>query len=220
MARATNLAIWRGSKLACRQVGSSAAHSGCAHGQCSSLARQERCRPTPRRACTGPLIALRRAAPSPSGRPRDYAALRPRRLHAERHRLPLPCAWSRRPPPACRCCSTRATRRSPSTRCSICSRGPTRVCSAPDLLEAWYGFLLVSGNAYLEAVAVDGTPARAARAAPRPHEGGARARRLAGGLRLHAPAGSTRALRRRGRRPACARSCTSRCSTRSTTTTA
>jgi HK97 family phage portal protein len=27
----------------------------------------------------------------------------------------------------------------------------------PDLLEAWYGFLLVSGNAYLEAVAIGGT---------------------------------------------------------------
>jgi HK97 family phage portal protein len=33
---------------------------------------------------------------------------------------------------------------------------PNPVSSAPDLLEAWYGFLLVSGNAYLEAVAVDG----------------------------------------------------------------
>jgi phage portal protein BeeE len=33
---------------------------------------------------------------------------------------------------------------------------PNPVCSAPDLLESWYGFLLVSGNAYLEAVAVGG----------------------------------------------------------------
>jgi HK97 family phage portal protein len=33
---------------------------------------------------------------------------------------------------------------------------PNPACSAPDLLEAWYGFLLVSGNAYLEAVAVGG----------------------------------------------------------------
>jgi phage portal protein BeeE len=34
---------------------------------------------------------------------------------------------------------------------------PNPICSTPDLLESWYGFLLVSGNAYLEAVAVDGT---------------------------------------------------------------
>ncbi len=33
---------------------------------------------------------------------------------------------------------------------------PNPVCSAPDLFEAWYGFLLVSGNAYLEAVAIGG----------------------------------------------------------------
>ena len=33
---------------------------------------------------------------------------------------------------------------------------PNPVCSAPDLFESWYGFLLVSGNAYLEAVAVGG----------------------------------------------------------------
>ena len=34
---------------------------------------------------------------------------------------------------------------------------PNPICSAPDLLESWYGFLLVSGNAYLEAVALGGT---------------------------------------------------------------
>jgi HK97 family phage portal protein len=31
---------------------------------------------------------------------------------------------------------------------------PSRTVSTPDLLESWYGFLLISGNAYLEAVAV------------------------------------------------------------------
>jgi HK97 family phage portal protein len=31
---------------------------------------------------------------------------------------------------------------------------PARAVSTPDLLESWYGFLLISGNAYLEAVAV------------------------------------------------------------------
>src|SRR5262245_18475123 len=34
---------------------------------------------------------------------------------------------------------------------------PNPGTSAPDLYEAWYGFLLVSGNAYLEAVAIGGT---------------------------------------------------------------
>jgi len=33
---------------------------------------------------------------------------------------------------------------------------PNPVSSTPDLLEAWYGFLLVSGNAYLEAVGLGG----------------------------------------------------------------
>ena len=62
-------------------------------------------------------------------------------------------------------------------------------------------------------------PARAARAAPRPHEGDPGPRRLAGGLRVHG--GRTHgALRRRSRSPACARSCTCACSTPSTTTTA
>jgi HK97 family phage portal protein len=34
---------------------------------------------------------------------------------------------------------------------------PNPGASTPDLLEGWYGFLLVSGNAYLEAVSVGGT---------------------------------------------------------------
>ncbi len=33
---------------------------------------------------------------------------------------------------------------------------PNPAATSADLLESWYGFLLVSGNAYLEAVAVDG----------------------------------------------------------------
>jgi HK97 family phage portal protein len=35
---------------------------------------------------------------------------------------------------------------------------PNPMQCGPDLLEAWYGHLLVAGNAYLEAVSVDGTP--------------------------------------------------------------
>ena len=41
---------------------------------------------------------------------------------------------------------------------------PNPASSAPDLLESWYGFLLVSGNAYLEAVAVGSDTRSQARA--------------------------------------------------------
>ena len=34
---------------------------------------------------------------------------------------------------------------------------PNPAQCGPDLLEAWYGFLLVAGNAYLEAVAIGGS---------------------------------------------------------------
>ena len=61
--------------------------------------------------------------------------------------------------------------------------------------------------------------ARAARAAPRPHEGRPRPRRLARGLRVHRRRPQPCASPAR-RCPACARSCTSSCSTPSTTTTA
>jgi HK97 family phage portal protein len=37
-------------------------------------------------------------------------------------------------------------------------RHPNATQCAPDLLESWYGFLLVSGNAYLEVVAIDEQP--------------------------------------------------------------
>lgn len=36
-------------------------------------------------------------------------------------------------------------------------RQPSHDATGTDFLEAWYGFLLVAGNAYVEAVAVDGT---------------------------------------------------------------
>ena len=52
---------------------------------------------------------------------------------------------------------------------------PNPMQCGPDLLEAWYGHLMVAGNAYLEAVTVGGRCARAACASSRPHEGRARA---------------------------------------------
>jgi HK97 family phage portal protein len=35
---------------------------------------------------------------------------------------------------------------------------PNPVACGPDLMEDWYGYLLISGNAYLEAVSLDGAP--------------------------------------------------------------
>ena len=49
----------------------------------------------------------------------------------------------------------RATTRSNIIRCSISSAARARSYRA-DFLESWYGFLLVSGNAYVEAVAIGG----------------------------------------------------------------
>ena len=130
-----------------------------------------------------------------------------------------PCAWWRRPRPPCRSCSTRATRRSSSTRSSTSSPAPTPSPARRTSWSSWYGFLLVSGNAYLEAVALGGELARAVRAAPRPHEGDPRPRRLARGLRVHRRRPQPCAFPARWC-PACARSCTSSSSTPSTTTTA
>ena len=58
-----------------------------------------------------------------------------------------------------------------ASACSISSAGPIRRSSGATCSRAFYGHLLVAGNAYLEAVAIDGTRARAACAAARPHEG-------------------------------------------------
>ena len=85
----------------------------------------------------------------------------------------------------------------PSTRCSTCIARPNPVCSAPDLLESWYGFLLVSGNAYLEAVALGGSLRELHALRPDRMKVDPRPRRLARGLRVHRRR-PHRALRRRG----------------------
>ena len=59
---------------------------------------------------------------------------------------------------------------------------PNRRQAGADFREALAGYLLVSGNAYVEVVSRGRHAARAVYAAPRPHEGGAGQRRLAGGL--------------------------------------
>ncbi len=72
-----------------------------------------------------------------------------------------------------------------------------------DFLESWYGFLLVAGNTYRGGGGSRGALARAARLAPRPHEGDPRTRRLARGV-TNIPRAGARSLRGRaggGRAP-------------------
>ena len=79
----------------------------------------------------------------------------------------------------------------------------------PSFLESIAAYLLLAGNAYVEAVSLAGdraqaaaaASARALRAAARPHEGGARAGRLAASLRLYRQRGE-RTLRPGRRDPA------------------
>jgi phage portal protein BeeE len=61
-------------------------------------------------------------------------------------------------------------------------RRPSPDHTGTDFFEAWYGYLLVAGNAYVEAVALRRTLTRIACAAPRPHESCAGRRGLARGL--------------------------------------
>ena len=70
----------------------------------------------------------------------------------------------------------------PSIRCSRCSRRPNAREGGQRFLESLYGHLMVSGNAYVEAVERRRRAARAPCAAARPHARGARRRRLARGL--------------------------------------
>jgi HK97 family phage portal protein len=80
-------------------------------------------------------------------------SLRARRLHGQRHPLSFRAhdrgSRRQRAAPAL---PGRRGNRLPSLLDLIARPNPA--ASAPDLLESWYGFLLVSGNAYLEAVAV------------------------------------------------------------------
>ena len=90
------------------------------------------------------------------------------------------------------------------------ARRPAPTSSRP------YGFLLVAGNAYVEAVGVDGRRASCT-AAARPHAGGARRRRLAGGFEY--TVGGARCAST-GAGAGVRRSCICRCSIPSTTITA
>ena len=86
-------------------------------------------------------------------------------------------------------------------------RRPSPGMTGTDLLESFYGFLLVAGNAYIEAASARRAIARTARAAARSDEGDPRRGRLAGGVRVLRRR-RQRADRRRAGRRACAPCCT------------
>ena len=145
--------------------------------------------------------------------------LRARRLHAERDRLSLRAHDRGGGGVGAAAALRAATRRSPSIRCSISSRARARITRGADFLESWYGFLLVAGNAYVEAVAVGGRlrelhvlrPDRmkvvpGADGWPEAYE--------------YTVGRTARCASTRSRCPACARSCTCASSIRPTTTTA
>ena len=105
----------------------------------------------------------------------------------------------------------------PRIRCSICWRGPIRGRTARRFSRRCYAHLLLAGNAYVEAVAVEGAVRELYALRPDRMRVVPGAGRLAGGLRIcgrrRAPCASIRARR-------CRRSCISRNSIRSTITTA
>ena len=75
-------------------------------------------------------------------------------------------------------------------------RRPSADHTQTDFLEAWYGFLLVAGNAYAEAVEIGGRLRELH--VTRPHEGDPRRRRLAGERTEVHGRRAFGALRRRG----------------------
>ena len=142
--------------------------------------------------------------------PRDYAALAREGYRAERHRAPRGEARRRERGLAARSCSTRARPSATAIRCSISWRGPIRARTAPRCSRRSTRYLLLAGNAYVEAVALDGqggARARALRAAARPHARRARARRL-GARPTTTPPPAAPCASTRARRP-CRRSCIS-----------
>ena len=103
---------------------------------------------------TGPLLGFE-ALRQPVWAPRDYAAFA-REGFAQNAivyravRMVAEAAASRAAAPL------RGRRRDHRPPAARPDRPPQPRLRAPDLLESWYGFLLVSGNAYLEAVALGG----------------------------------------------------------------
>ena len=185
----------------------------------------------------GRLLPARAPAPSRSGEPRPAPSarsspgsrsasrcgaraihrLRARRLHAERHRLSQR-AHDRRGRRLGAAAALRWRRRDRGSCAARSHRRPSPDQTSADFLEAWYGFLLVAGNAYVEAVGVSGRlrelhvlrPDRM-KVIPGPDGWPEAFEYTVNGTPCALP---------RSRRPACARCCTRACSTPTTITTA
>jgi HK97 family phage portal protein len=111
--------------------------------------------PTAKSALAGPCFAFDRLA-SPAWAPRDYAAFAREGFmqNAVLYRSVRMIAEAAASVPLLLYRGTEEIAEHPLL--DLLAR-PNPACSAPDLLEACYGFLLVSGNAWLEAVAVGGS---------------------------------------------------------------
>ena len=114
------------------------------------------------------------SAGRPVWTPRDYAAL----SRAKAFRRTPSCIAAVRLDRArrrrrCRSLLKRATRNSAEHPLLALLARPNPREGGQRFLESLYGHLLVSGNAYVEAVSVDGAPRELLRAAARPHARGA-----------------------------------------------
>jgi HK97 family phage portal protein len=105
---------------------------------------------------TGPLIALHRTG-QPVWSPRDYAGFA-REGYA---RNPVVYRAVRMIAEAAACVPVRlfdaGTELTAHPLLDLLAR-PNAAACGPDLMEDWYGYLLIAGNAYMEAVSVGGAP--------------------------------------------------------------
>jgi HK97 family phage portal protein len=117
-------------------------------------------RPSPalaaKTSATGPLIALHRTG-QPVWSPRDYAGFA-REGYA---RNPVVYRAVRMIAEAAACVPARlfdaGTQLTEHPLIDLLAR-PNAAACGPDLMEDWYGYLLIAGNAYMEAVSVGGSP--------------------------------------------------------------
>src|SRR5919108_2357524 len=119
-------------------------------------ARPERPGPEAKASASGPLIAIEGLG-APAWMPRDYAAFAREGMmqNAVVYRSVRMIAEAAASVPLLLYAGDEEIEAHPMLEL-LARPGPGQTSS--DLLEAWYGFLLVAGNAYLEAVARGGRP--------------------------------------------------------------